>query len=139
VHGRDREEAAVPALLQVSPRVLGEQKRAREEKSDESVPAVLGEVDDRGDVLEAGVRNDGVEAAKAVDGRRDCRPVALARGQVGGEGLAGTELAGLQVDRENAGALADEPLRDRPPDPARRPRDDDRTAAPLSHAHAGAR
>src|SRR5207247_11306844 len=46
-------------------------------------PLVLGKLRDRCNVLEARIRDDGVEPAEALEGGADNRAVALARRQVG--------------------------------------------------------
>src|SRR6185436_8392095 len=95
---------------------------------EEGVPAVLVELLDGRDVLEPGVRDQGVEASEALEGRRDRSPVALARRQVGGERRPGTGRIGLEVDREDLPAVTDESLRDGAADAARGARDDRRLA-----------
>ena len=59
-------------------------------------------------------------ATRALDGGA----VAVARGQVGGERLAGPVRVGLEVDREHLRAVVDERLRDGAADAARRAGDD---------------
>jgi hypothetical protein len=59
--------------------------------------------------------------------------------RVGSERLAGAELVGFQVDREDAGSLVDKARCDCPPDTARRAGDDDGTAAEVGPAQALAR
>jgi hypothetical protein len=112
VHRGDDADAPVAAVHQVGPGVAGEQKGAREQDGQQRVPAVLVELGDRRDVLEAGVGDDRVEAPEALDGRLDGRAVALARGQVGLEGLARPVGVGLEIDREHAKAVVDQPLCD---------------------------
>ena len=64
------------------PRVPREQERRGEEQRDQRVPAVLGELGDRRDVLEARVRDHRVEPAVALErGRR--RPRGCPRGSSG--------------------------------------------------------
>ncbi len=75
VHRSDREEAAVAALRERLPAVLGEQERARQQQREQRVPAVLGELRDRSDVLEARVRDDRVEPPEALERRIDCGAV----------------------------------------------------------------
>jgi hypothetical protein len=75
-------------------------------------------------VLEAGVGDDRVEAAEALERRVDRGPVAVARREVRGERLARAALVGLQVDGEHPHAVVDQPLGDRLPDPAARARDE---------------
>lgn len=135
MHGRDDEEAAVAAGGQRAPRVFGEQERAREEKGDERVPAVLGELADGRYVLEAGVRHHGVEAPEALERSVDGLAVSRAGRQVGRKRLPGAGLVGLEVDREDEGAVVLEPLSDRAADPARRPCDHDRSRADLVLLH----
>ena len=119
VHGGDDEDPPLAARLQVRPGVAREEERARQEHREERIPAVLVEVLERRDVLEAGVRDDRVEAAEALDGRGDGRAVALPRREVGGERLARAGGVGREVDREHLPAVGDEPLRDRAADAAR--------------------
>ena len=69
--------------LQGGPGVLGQQERTREKQGDQAVPVVLGEILDRGHVLQARVGHHEVEAAEALDRRVHCGAVARARGQVG--------------------------------------------------------
>ena len=69
-------------------------------------------------MLEAGVRDDRVEPAEALDGRVDGGPVALARREVGGDGSPGPAV-GREVDRQHLPPVGDEPLRDRAADAAR--------------------
>ena len=83
VRGRHRDEAPVAVLAQRRPRVLREQERARQQQREEPVPLLLGELLDRRDVLEAGVRDDRVEPAEALERRVDDDAVPLARRQVG--------------------------------------------------------
>ena len=49
-------------------------------------------------MLEPGVRDQGVEASEALEGRRDRNPVALARRQVSGERRPGTSRIGQPED-----------------------------------------
>jgi hypothetical protein len=79
-------------------------------------------------VLEPGVRDQGVEASEALEGRRDRSAVALARRQVSGERRPGTCRIGLDVDREDVPAVSDEALRDGAADAASGARDDRRLA-----------
>jgi hypothetical protein len=82
VGGRDRHEAAVAGLAQRIPGVLREQERARQQERDERVPALLRELGHGGDVLEAGVGDDRVEASEPRERGIDDRAVSLARRQV---------------------------------------------------------
>ena len=75
-------------------------------------------------MLEAGVRDHGVEPAETLDGRVDGRAVPLARRQVGGEGVSRPVRVGSEVDGQHLPAVADEPPCDRPPDPAGRAGDE---------------
>ena len=102
------------------PGVTGEQEGARQQDGQQGVPALVGEVADRCDVLEAGAGDDRVEAAEALDRGLHRRAVALARREVGLEGLAGAVGVRPEIDREHPGAVALEPLRDRAADPAGR-------------------
>src|SRR6185295_2815895 len=106
----DDDDAPVAAALERRPRVLGEQERAREQDRQQRVPPILGELRYWRDVLEARVRDDGVEAAEALDRRSDGAAVALAGGEVGREGLAGRVVVGLEVDRKHVEAVVDEAL-----------------------------
>ena len=101
VHRGDRDDAPVAAALQRRPGVLGEQERAREQDGQQRVPAVLGELRDRRDVLEAGVGDDGVQAPEALERRVDGAAVALAGGEVRRERLAGRVVVGLEVDGQH--------------------------------------
>jgi hypothetical protein len=73
VHGRDGEEAAVAGLAERLPRVAGEQERARQQDREQRLPALLGELRDRGDVLKAGACDDRVDAAEALERRVEGR------------------------------------------------------------------
>jgi len=126
VGGGDGDEAPRLGAREVLPAVACEQERAREQQVDQPVPAVLRELADRRDVLEAGVGHDRVEAPEALDRGLDRAPVALAGGEVGGVGDPGAVGIGLEVHGEHLGPGVDEPLRDRAADPARGARDDDR-------------
>ena len=90
----------------------------------EGVPAVLVEVLNRRDVLEAGVRDECIETAEA----RDCglyrRAVSVARGQVGWERVSRPVGVGRQVGGEHVPSVADETLRHGAPDPAGCPGDE---------------
>ena len=84
MHRRDSEEAPVAGGHERLPRVLREQERARQEERDERVPPLLRKLRDRRDVLEAGVRHHGVEAAEPLERCVDhsavpltCREVAV--------------------------------------------------------------
>jgi L-glyceraldehyde 3-phosphate reductase len=88
-------------------------------------------------VLEAGVRDDSVEPAEAAPGLLHGRPISLARGEVGRERLARAGLVRFQVDCEDARAFGDEAVCNRPPDPARCPRDEDGSLAELHRWHIG--
>ena len=84
MHRRHDQEAAVAGGDERVPGGLREQERASEQQRDERVEAVLREVADGRDVLEAGVRDHGVEpAVEALERRVDDGAVALARRQVG--------------------------------------------------------
>ena len=65
------------------PGVAREQERARQQHGEQRVPALLGELVDRRDVLEARVRDDRVEPAEAGRARRrprrGCRPASRGR------------------------------------------------------------
>ena len=119
MHGRDDDDPALAARPQVRPRVAGEEERARQQHRDERVPAVLVELLDRRDVLEAGVRHHGVDPTEPLDRRGDRGPVPGSRRQVGGERLTRPVGIGLEIDREHAPAVGDEPLGDRATDSAR--------------------
>ena len=124
MRGGDRDVAAVAAAREVLPGVAGEQERAREQHRDQPVPAVLGELGDGRDVLEAGVRHHGVEAAERLDRRVDRAAVALARGQVGRVWHAGPVVGRVEVDGEHVEAVVAQALGDRAADAARRSGDD---------------
>ena len=79
------------------------------------VPAVLGELGDGRDVLEAGV-GARVEAAEGLDGRVDRAAVPLASGEIGRERRARPVGVGLQIDREHVHAGVHEGLRGGAPD-----------------------
>jgi hypothetical protein len=113
-------EAALPAGGERLPPVARQQERAGEQQREQRVPAVLVELGDRRDVLEAGVGDDRVEAAECRDRPLDRGAVAVPRLQVGGERLARAVRVGLEVDGEHAGAVGDQRLGDRAADPARR-------------------
>ena len=102
MHRRDDDDPAVPRLRERGPRIAREQERARQEERDERVPAVLVELLDRRDVLEARVRDDRVEPAEPLERGVDGGAVALARRQVGRERLARPVRVGCDVDREHA-------------------------------------
>ena len=125
MHRGDDDDAPVAAALQRRPGVLGEQERAREQDGQQRVPAILGELGDRGDVLEAGVGDDGVESPEALERRIDGAAVAVAGGEVRRERLAGRVAGGLEVDAQHAEAVADEALGDGAPDAACRAGHDD--------------
>jgi hypothetical protein len=120
----DDADAPVAAARELGPSVLGQQERAGQQQGQHRVPAVLGEVGDRRHVLEPGVGDDRVDPAEALQGRVDRRAVALARRQVGGEGLARAVSRRPQVDRKHPHPVADQPLRDRAPDAAPRAGDE---------------
>ena len=73
-------------------------------------------------MLEARVGDDRVQRAEALARGVHRGAVALARGQVGGEGLPGPVRIGLDVDGEHLGSILDEAGGDRSADPARRAR-----------------
>ena len=125
MHGGDDDDASVAAALQRGPGVLGEQERAREQDGQQRIPAIFGELRDRRDVLEAGVGDDGVKAPEALERRIDGGAVALAGGEVRRERLARRVAGGLEVDAQDAEAVADEALGDGAPDAACRSGDDD--------------
>ena len=132
MHGGDDDDAAVAAALQRRPRVLGQQERAREQDGQQRIPAILGELRYRRDVLEAGVGDDGVEAPEALERRIDGAAVAFAGGEVRRERLAGRVVGGLEVDAQDAEAVADQALGDGAPDAACRAGDDDAAVRLLS-------
>ena len=70
-------------------------------------------------MLEAGVRDDRVEPAEALDRGVNGRAVAVARREVGGERLARARPVRREIDREHLPPVGDEPLRDRTADAAR--------------------
>jgi hypothetical protein len=139
VNGGDDHEAPVAGRRERVPGVFGEQEGTRQQEADEGVPAILGEVGDRRDMLETGVRDDGVEPPEALERGLDSRAISLPRRQVGFERFARAGVVGLEVDGEYERAVAVEALRDRAPDPAGRARDDDRAPAQVVRAHAEAR
>ena len=114
MHRGDGDEPPVPALPQRGPRVLREEKRARHEQGDELVPLLLRKLLDRSDVLEAGVRDDRVEPAEALERRVDDHAVAFARRQV---------RVG-EVDAVHRPVVPLQPLDDRRADAACRARDE---------------
>ena len=124
VHGGDGEEAAVAGLPERLPRVAGEQERARQQDCEQRVPALLGELRDRGDVLEARARDDGVETAESVERGVDGGPVVRGRREVGLERLARPVRIRVQVDGEHRRAVRFQPCRDRAADAAARTRDE---------------
>ena len=130
VDGGDDDDPALPARPEMRPGVAGEEERARQQHGEERVPPVLVELLERGDVLEAGVGDDRVDAAEALDRRVDGRPVPVPRREVGGERLARPVGIGREVDGEHVPAVGDEPLRDRAPDAARGTGDE---RAPCGH------
>jgi hypothetical protein len=125
VHRRDDEEAAVAAVGERRPGVLREQERAREQDCDQRVPAILVELRDRGDVLEAGVRDDCVETPETGERGLDDRAVPRTSRQV----------AVGEVHRVHVPAVADQPLRDRPADPAPGARHERRAAGHVTGPH----
>ena len=128
MHGCDGEEPAVARRGERIPRVLREQERARQQQRLQLVPLVLGEVADRRDVLEAGVRDDGVErAVEALERRVDDRAVAFAR----------REIAVREVDARAPPAVCLEPLRDRRADAARGARDERAPSPVVAEEHLG--
>ena len=124
VHGGDREKAAVAGLAERLPGVAGEQERARQQHREQRVPALLGELLDRRDVLEARARDDGVEAAEALERGVDGGPVARRRREIGLERLARPVRIRVQVDGQHRGAVRFQPCRDRAADAAARTRDE---------------
>jgi hypothetical protein len=105
----DDEEPAVARRGEGVPRVLREQERGRQEDRDERVPTVLGKVPHGRDVLEAGVRDDGVEPpVEARERGVDDDLVAFWRRQV----------AVVDVDGMHAPAVGGETVRDRGADSA---------------------
>jgi hypothetical protein len=90
-------------------------------------------------MLEAGIRHDGVKPSEALERRLNGGAVSLPRRQVGRKRLARAGLIGLEIDRKHPCAVALEPLCDRAPNAARRPRDDDRAPAQVIRAHGEAR
>ena len=58
VDGGDGDEAPLARLPRARPGVLGQQERARQQQREDRVPAVLGELRDGRDVLDAGVGDD---------------------------------------------------------------------------------
>ena len=123
VGGGDRDEAPVAAPDQVLPGVAGEQERAREQQRDQPVPAVLGELGDRRDVLEAGVGDDRVEAAERARAprrpRRDCPRAWSGRRRTG---TPGPSSAGFEVDGQHVAAVGAQSVGDRTADPSGRSR-----------------
>ncbi len=111
--------APLAARPQVGPGVTGKEERARQQDGQERVPAILVELLEARDVLEAGIRDERVDPAEKLDRRLDGCPVSLARREVGCERLARTIRIGLAVDGEDPPAIRDEALGDRPADPAR--------------------
>ena len=130
MHRRDDHDPPVPGRAERRPGVAREQERAREEQRDERVPAVLVELLDRGDVLEARVRDDGVEPAEPLERGVDRGAVPVAGREVGLERLARPIGVRRDVDGEHVPAVADQPLRDRTADPAGRAGDE----CDLAHA-----
>ena len=124
MHGREDDDPAVPGGAERGPGVAREEERAREQERDQGVPAVLVELLHRRDVLEAGVRDEGIEPAEALERGLDRRAVPLARGQVGGERVARPVGVGGDVDGEHVPPVGDETLRYGAPDPAGRTGDE---------------
>ena len=124
VHRGDDDDPAVAGRFERGPRVPRQQERARQDEREKRVPAILVELGDRRDVLESGVRNEGVEAAEALERCVDRGPVALAGREVRGERLARAARVGLEVDGQHVPAVGDETLGDRAADPARRAGDE---------------
>jgi hypothetical protein len=74
--------------------VLGEQERTGQQQPEQGVPAVLGELGDRGNVLEAGVGHHDVEAAEVLQRGVHRLAVAVAGDEVGANGTPGPSGAG---------------------------------------------
>lgn len=85
-------------------------------------------------MLEAGVGHHGVEASEALPAGLDGAAVAIARGQIGVVGLAGTVGVGLEVDGQHPGASVYEPAGDGPADTAGRTRHQHAAAVQVVHA-----
>jgi hypothetical protein len=117
VHRGDREKAAVARLTECLPGVPGQQERACQQHGEQAVPALLGELLDRRDVLEARVRDDRVESTELLERGADGCRVPFARRQIGFEGLARAVGIGTPVHCEDFVPVAFEPPRDRAPDP----------------------
>ena len=100
VRGRDGDEAALADSASGVPRVLGEQERARQQDRDDLVPAILGELADGRDVLDAGVRDHEVQPAEPLQRRGDGALVAL----------AGRQVAVVEVEAEHVIAVGAQPL-----------------------------
>ena len=124
MHRCDREKAAVAGLSERLPGIPGEQKGTGQQDREQRVPALVRELVDRCDMLEAGTRDDRVETPEALDRCLDGGQVALAGSQVGLERLARTVPVGPQVDRQDLVAVALEPLGDRAADAAAGARDE---------------
>ena len=110
--------------------VAREQERAREQQREHRVPAVLRELLDRRDVLEAGVRRRSCRGGRSARARR--RPPSRLPSRVvrsAANGSPGPSV-GLEVDGEHLRAVALQPRGDRAADAARRPRDQRGTAPP---------
>ena len=116
VHGRHGDEPPL-RLDQRRPRVLGQQERAGEQQRGELVPAVLGELGDRRDVLQPRDRHQHVQTAVRLQSGVDRLPVALARREVG---LHGHRPVGAHVDTHDVHALGRQALGHRAADPAGR-------------------
>ena len=82
VRGRDRDEAARSLTRERVPRVLGQQERAGQQDRDDLIPPVLRELAHRRDVLDAGVGDDDVEPAEALQ-RQSPRLARCPRGSSG--------------------------------------------------------
>jgi hypothetical protein len=75
-------------------------------------------------VLKPRIRHDRVEPAESLESNVDGGAVPVASRQVGCEALPRSLRIRLEVDGEDIPAVLDEPLSDRPADPAGRARDE---------------
>src|ERR1700730_2396784 len=109
------------------PSMAGEQERARQQQCDHRIPAVLGELLDRRDVLETRVADHGVQPTESLDRSRDRTPVALTRLKVCAEAHIASN-----VNSENVPAVTLQPRGNRGTDAACRTRDE-RCATLVAH------
>ena len=100
------------------PVVAGQEKRTGEQQGEHLLPAVLGKLRDRRDVLKAGIGNHRVEASEALQGLGHRLRVCLTGAEIGDE----IDLT-PNINPEHVPTVAGQALRDGGADPARRPGD----------------